>query len=188
MGRQFGHQLPGGQGPEDDRDAFAPARGGRRRCHLGKWMRSRIWPIVIWVRRDPGRQLRQPGAARWWPQRERRAAPWRAASMPPALATPNVGLVSDIISRPGPRLLYLPIPARSLVAQELTCGFRDLGDPRPTISGDCTSTFPAPVDVSRPPLTWAISASSASRRTARNFFQVTIGGPRRTRARPVSLP
>ena len=98
---------------------------------------------------------------------------WRALDAI-GVATPNVGLISDIIACPG--LDYCSLAnARSIPVARGDHAPLHAISTSPAISGGCTSTSPA---ASTPAaiITSATSASSASRRTARNIYQVTIGG------------
>ena len=103
------------------------------------------------------------------------AALWRALDEL-GLATPNVGLVSDIIACPG--LDYCSLAnARSKWRSRLPAASA-ISTSR-AISAGCTSTFPA---ASTPAaiITSATSAFSASRRTTRSFIRsLSVGAPTR---------
>ena len=103
---------------------------------------------------------------------------WRALDAI-GVATANVDLITDIIACPG--LDYCSLAnARSIpIAQELTRRFRNLDLARDL--GGCTSIFPA-ASTPAGTITSAISAFSASRRTARSSIRS------RSAARPMRTP
>ena len=170
LGRQ--HKVPGyaivtlSLKPKAGRPATPPP---------SRWTRSPISPTAT-LRRDPGRHeqnLVLPHVA----QRDLPAL-WRALDAI-GVATPNVGLVTDIIACPG--LDYCSLAnARSIpMAQELTRRFADLDLARDRASS--TSRFPA-ASTPAATTTSATSASSASRRTARSTTRS------RSAAAPTRMP